>query len=303
MAKKFEPKYVEVLGGYGYFDYPDGLRFNLGGEYTDPALREDIASDGGKIGLSVIEEPGGWRTLEYLKGHDPEKPEGYAWEPVTRWDNYFFRSRAAQDTRQRADEIEEFLYDVTEDMDEAEILSIASGAGRDVMRVVADRLKEGRRVRGTCIDINNSAMELAARIAHYMRVGDNVRLNRSSIIYLPRIEDPGSKDIVIAEGILDYIKEERAKNFMKMVGGMMKPGGSAVLTNASTDFDDEPEGIRRIMETAGGWKLDYKDADTMARIMEDSGFDGVDICPSSNGFYWFVSGKKSRVAEEANQRA
>ena len=253
-----------------------------------------------KIGKETIENPGSWRVLDLLYGNEIEIHANGDYEFSERefvpkhWtDKIFYNSKASEATRARFKHYVETMKQLGEEYAESNngrvnILSLASGPGRDVMEVAESLKRRGIDVYATCVDKDKGAMEIGSIIA--MKKGlKGITFKRCKIGKAHHYENGNFYDIVITQGIMDYLNDERGVDLLKNARNVSKEGGTVITSNM-----DVHRWMRFFMEVFGGWKLKYRNGKELEKIMINAGYekDKVNVYLLPEGYHWIGMGKK-----------
>ncbi len=246
-----------------------------------------------KIGRDTIENPGSWKILDRLYGNEPEGIETVAFVPEHLTDKMFYNSKAARATRARFVEYVEQMKKLGKEYAESnngkvDILSLASGPGRDVIEAVEFLKEEGIDVYATCIDKCKDAMELGSNIAKNKGL-KNITFKRGKIGKMHHYENGNSYDIVITQGIMDYLDDERSINLLRNSKEVSREEGTLITSNM-----DMHMWMRFWMEFFGRWKLNYRGKQYLEDLMIKAGYDkdNMSLYLLPEGYHWIGIGKK-----------
>jgi SAM-dependent methyltransferase len=245
-----------------------------------------------RIGRETIDNPGSWKILDRLYGNEPNETATGTFRPVHWTDRMFYYSKAARATRSRLAEYVRMMKSLGEEYarnngGSVGILSLASGPGRDVVEVAECLGKEGIAVSALCADKCGEAMALGARLAWTKNM--DVAFRQCKIADIRNYAEAGSFDIVITQGIMDYLSDERAVDLLRSARSLLREGGTILTSNMGRHV-----WIRFWMEAFGEWRLKYRSAEDLRKIMLDSGFaaENVGVYLLREGFHWMGVGKK-----------
>jgi hypothetical protein len=288
--------YIDLMG-YEEAGIPfsmDRLKINFL-KYPIKSLRRACIRylhDNSEIGRETIENPGSWRILDHLYGNEPIEETG-TFTPKTWADKMFYDSKAAKATKARFQRyIEEMKIRGEEYARERDgrvrILSLASGPGRDVIEVTEELRKRGIDVFATCVDQCKEAMELGSRIAKRRGLG-NINFKRYRINKMNSYENGNLYDIVITQGIMDYLGDETGTFLLKNSKDVSSDGGTTITSNM-----DIHRWMRFWMETFGGWKLKYRNGEALKKLFLKAGFDEdkITLTLLPEGYHWIGIGKR-----------
>ena len=185
-----------------------------------------------RISREVIERPGGWRSLDLIYGNDPDCLNGdRAFVPRNYFDRMFFYSAAAEATRNRLNEFEQILRRLINNYSDGmiEILSIASGPGREIIKLLCET--ENDNIRATCIDLDSGAINLGKGLAEARCVSDRIVFKRGNAKKVDEYEEKNKYHIIITKEFLDYLTCDASIEFLTKVKKITKPGGTIVVCN------------------------------------------------------------------------
>lgn len=265
------------------------------------ALRKILRTRGRKyfyensrIGKEVIKDPGSWKALDLIYGDDPEEMETGTFTPRYRSDRMFSKSGAAKATRMRLEEYKKIMKILGPEYAElnggkVNILSLASGPGRDIIEVTEYLGVQGIDVHATCVDKCPEAIELGSKIAELRGLSEKVSFKRKRFGVRDHYRDNTRYDIVITQGILDYLSYDRAISLLENAWRISKDGGTLVTSNMNNH-----RWMRFWMEFFGEWRLNYRNANELSAIIKESGYEDVTVYLLPEGFHWMGIGKISR---------
>jgi len=258
-----------------------------------------------KIGKETIENPGSWKILDRVYGNEPmqanvddvetsEISNGSGLFVPKHWtDKMFYNSKAANATRARLKEYIGKMEELGEEYAESNngrvnILSLASGPGRDIMKVMESLKEKGIDVYATCVDKCKDAMEIGSKIARKKGL-DDLTFKRCRVSKAHHYENGETYDIVITQGIMDYLSDETATSLIKNARDISKEGGALITSNM-----DMHKWMKFWMEIFGGWKLKYRNGKDLEKLMTAAGYerDNINVYLLPEGYHWIGIGKK-----------
>jgi extracellular factor (EF) 3-hydroxypalmitic acid methyl ester biosynthesis protein len=108
---------------------------------------------------------------------------------------------------------------------------------------------------------------------------------------LDKLRDPqGPLDVVMAAGILDYLKDNVLTRFLDVMSPLLAPGGLLLLTNLS-----QPNPWRSFMEYVGDWYVQHRSPEHFQALCEGSpsrGMRTVELRTDSSGTNVFWAGRR-----------
>lgn len=244
-----------------------------------------------RIGKVAIERPGSWKSLDLIYGNEPERIEPGTFVPGFWADRMFFDSGAAKATRMRLRKYVEEMKSLGKEYavlnkGRVRILSLASGPGRDVMEAVEFLMDLGIDVYATCVDKCPDAIELGSRIAESRGASRNIIFERKKFGKLNYFEDGNRYDIVITQGIMDYLSDEDAKSLLENARNIINREGTLITSNMNNH-----RWIRFWMEFFGEWRLKYRNGNELSTIIKKSGYEDVVVYLLPAGYHWMGVGK------------
>lgn len=229
--------------------------------------------------------PGSWQALRTIY---EDRPEGFlerAMYPVT------LGLDGSRDTRNR---LEIYTGLITEAMENGcrKYLDLACGCSFAPIRTarrIRDRLGEdGCHIR--CSDISQSAIEYSRNAAEKEGVSRMMSFAVYGIGRVDEFEEPESFDAVGTHGYLDYKTIPEAVRLVRKIGKVIRPGGLIITTNMK--IKEGFDLTRFMMQFYGDWFIKYKTREEMEMILQDAGFDGIDVIETPLGHHYMATGTK-----------
>jgi len=168
------------------------------------------------------------------------------------------------------------------------ILSLASGPGRDIIEVTRFLRGLGIDIYAMCIDKCPEAVALGSRIADHRELSGMVNFTRKRLRRGDHYRDSSKYDIVITQGILDYLSYERAISLLENAWHISNDGATIVTSNMNRH-----KWMRFWMEFFGEWRLKYRNREEISTIMKESGYRDLDVYLLPEGYHWMGIGKKN----------
>jgi len=141
-----------------------------------------------------------------------------------------------------------------------------------------------------CIDRCPEAMDLGSKIAKDRGLSAKVNFMRKRLGRGGYYRDTVKYDVVITQGILDYLSNERAISLLESAWLISNHGGAIVTSNMNRH-----KWMRFWMEFFGGWRLKYRRRDELSAIMKKSGYKDVNVYLLPEGYHWIGTGKKNPI--------
>jgi SAM-dependent methyltransferase len=224
-------------------------------------------------------DPGGFRLLDLVYGFDPDDPTGKKkYEPQGPIDTYCWNSRAAKDTRLRFDIYKnEMLSHGRKYGKEGPftIVSLGSGPGRDINDIILQLSAEGYDVSAICVDRNAEAVKLGRLVADKKGLNGKITyVHGDAVNFKDRIEPKSPVKIIIKEGLVDYLSNEKAEILFNNAYEVLSDGGVSLASNMYRAGRIKP------LMVLTGWdrKMKYRDGEELGSFYNNgSRFDGVNI--------------------------
>lgn len=245
------------------------------------------------IGRETIENPGSWRILDRLYGNVPGEIETGTFTPKHWLDRMFYDSSAAEATRARFKEYLRLMKQIGIERAKKDghvsLLSLASGPGRDVIEATEFLRGEGIEVFAVCVDKSKEAMEVGSKITRAKGLSGAVQFKRYNVNQTSKYENGNHYDIIITQGIMDYLDPEKATTLLGNARQLSKEGGQVITSNMAKHL-----WMKLWMEVFGNWKLIYRDENDIKKLFKDAGYseDGISVGPLPEGYHILGIGKK-----------
>lgn len=195
--------------------------------------------------------------------------------------SYILKSGAANAYRYRIDLLDREIRRTVKERhalgEGAKILSMASGVAYEVQNYIQHPSDDGS-VDFTLVDFSDDTLEEARR--QYDRLGtlpENVtlKMEQSSVIDLANqsrglVDDSGDQfvpdsdyDHVYCAGLFDYLSDRLIVKVIAYLHGILKPGGTVVVSNFTTDNP-----IKGYMTIVMDWELIYRSAEEFEALVK-----------------------------------
>lgn len=156
----------------------------------------------------------------------------------------------------------------------AQVTLLASSVGDEALEIAQS--PEGRRLRITCVDLDESALREGALRASEGGVADRVRYLRGDVAPVPPSPLPlAPQDLVVLSGLLEHLDDDRARAALRVAFDALRPGGLLLATH----LDHDPD--RALLEHLLGWPL-HPRGEAALRDLAPPGAElsraGADLC-------------------------
>jgi ubiquinone/menaquinone biosynthesis C-methylase UbiE len=240
-------------------------------------MRTIIRRSHSSFSRSLLKDAGSWESMQMA--YDPARAEGL----VDRWIKYYGAFPMALRNRRKL--CHKTLSGLLKKFpDGANILSIGAGPGSNVLEPVAESAVSTSRV--FCIDIDPHAFDLGRKTASALGILDRVEFiegNALDVGHLVHVQP----HVAVMVGILEYLTDEQALGIFRVLREAMPPGG-VVMASTLRNY----HGIDRFLFRVFDFKLIYRDAAQVGRLLSDAGFADLAAACEPVGIYNTVVGFK-----------
>ena len=176
-------------------------------------------------------QQGDYKTLEVAYKNTPLS-EGIGYY----LDYYLLNSSLGTAVRGRLEKLEDILRDELRKRKKLSVLNIASGSCREVFALSSDIEASGARF--TCIDIDNDALDFAAKRLSYTNISplssNLVKFRKYNALRMfdheLNMEEFGPQDIIYSVGFFDYLQSEFLAKLFKVLYSLLSPGGKLIAS-------------------------------------------------------------------------
>jgi SAM-dependent methyltransferase len=172
----------------------------------------------------------------------------------------------ATGVRTRKDFVVDLLTEASRTKDNLRALSVGAGPAQEVVEAVPS-LACGSST-WTLVDQEPRALEHACNAVDRVTGGSTEhRAVGAKVQFRDVIDDPatltdlGEQDVVYSTGLFDYLSHELAQELARAMYGMLAPGGTLAIANASA-----PNRHRWLLDCVLDWRLTYRDEADMRAI-------------------------------------
>lgn len=150
--------------------------------------------------------------------------------------------------------------------DEVRILSLAAGSAQGIIEVMAELKSKGIRVRALLLDIDQTALDYARKLAYRHGVGDRIDMVRTSVAQVCRVSKNFRPQIIEMLGLLDYIPRDKAIRLVRKILESLSDKGIFLTCNIVPNLE------MRFLHWVVNWPMIYRTADELAEIITKAGF-------------------------------
>jgi hypothetical protein len=150
--------------------------------------------------------------------------------------------------------------------EEVRILSLAAGSAQGVIEVMAELREKGIRVRAVLLDVNQTALDYAERLAKLYCVSGQIEIVKASVAYVRRASKDFRPQIIEMVGLLDYIPQDKAIRLVRKILESLEVKGIFLTCN----IRHNPE--RHFLKWVVNWPMIYRTPAELAEIVSEAGF-------------------------------
>ena len=260
--------------------------------YTRKRIAQILLQADSRIARQVMSrsQRGTYNDMEYLVSGKASR-KGIL---LGLFDYILFHYKSGKSIKTRTEEAQNLVYKHSEHFanlnGEVKLLSLASGAGREVIFSLR-KLKEKTRshnIHATCVDNDWEAISYCKKLAEQMGVNENINFVQDNILNVGNF--PAQYDIVTAIGMNEYFEEkDNILWFKNHVRKKMDPNGVLIATS----MKKHSKIITGAMN-AVGWRLIYREPDEFFRIVNKSCLSIVETHQDSSGLHTFIVAKRTK---------
>jgi hypothetical protein len=168
--------------------------------------------------------------------------------------------------RRHVHETLEGLIDAWPSGEPVRIAAAASGTAAEVFDLFA--AGTGDRLIATCIDIDEQALLVAARLASRSNLGDRMSFLQANVIPEGGVGlSIRPQHVISAYGLLEYVSDEDAVAFLDWAHVHLVHGGTVLVSQLEAANPDRP-----LMEHVIDWKLNYRTVEEVRALVARSRF-------------------------------
>ena len=150
---------------------------------------------------------------------------------------------------------------------EVRLLSLAAGSAQGIIEVMAKLKSKGIRVRALLLDIDQSALDYAKKLADQYGVGDQIETVKTSVAFASRVSKDFQPQIIEMLGLLDYIPRDKAVRLIRTIRESLPDKGVFLTCNIAPNI--EMHFARWVIN----WSMIYRTPAELAEVVTEAGFD------------------------------
>jgi len=190
-------------------------------------------------------------------------------------ETYCYNTPACQSVRNRKEFVKRLILQESTRKRDMQVFNLASGPAREIAELACDSMLYGH-VRILNIDHEPEAHVYAKSLMKGCSewIEADYAVDSAFKIALRDSNEKryGFHDMVICAGLLDYLSEKWAVRLMKVLYGLLRPGGLLVAGNFST-----ANPTRVLMEWAVNWHIIHRSEEEFRNLFEKAGLKGAVI--------------------------
>lgn len=226
--------------------------------------------------LSIL---GDAATIETLQGFVLKRPHGYAGDfeiinkiyiqhtssqpHLTKWDNYFHTHAATEAVRNRVYYFSNQVADAATNSkaDQAQILNVASGPGRDMLHFFQKNPDLSEKVQFDCIEQDKNAINFAKNIC-------SAYLDKITFIQKNALRFTTEKrySLIWSAGLFDYFDDKVFVFLLSRLKNMLAAEGSVVIGNFCAT--NPSKAYMNLFQ----WNLHHRSPNTLRSLAIQAGF-------------------------------
>lgn len=176
--------------------------------------------------------------------------------------------RARREGRDRARSFLKRLASEAPAADRVSVASLASGAGGEVVDLLAD--PACARLRATCVDLDHEALAASARRAEDLGVAGRVAFVHGNVVPSPEGEGTasiGRHQAATALGLVEYLSDDECVRVLDAAHDALAPGGALAVAALASGNPD-----RAFMEHILEWKVNHRSGSELGALFARSRF-------------------------------
>lgn len=193
--------------------------------------------------------------------------------------NFFWHNlKNAQALRNRLKLIKFLLLKNIEEISknkEIKLISIASGSAQGVLETIAQVRKKGVLVKSILIDLDQSALEYARKLAQKLGVDNQITFINKSASVITEIGKEFKPNLIEMVGFLEYRPFKKAVKLISSIYKVLEKGGVFLVSQIAPNLE------RFFLKEVINWPMIYRKPKETAKIMLLADF-SIESC----SFYW-----------------
>jgi len=178
------------------------------------------------------------------------------------WDIYFHKTAGAKAVRNRKEYFKQTIKDRLQNLDEIDLLNVASGPARD-LKEAYDELENIENLRSTCVDMDQHAIDYATDLNQGYK--SQIKFINKNVF---KFSTSNKYDLVWSAGLFDYFDEKAFITCLKKFRNFCKPEGEIIIGNFNSDHHPS----RDFMEIFGDWQLNHRTKTELQVLALKAGF-------------------------------
>jgi len=190
------------------------------------------------------------------------------------WDTYYLQMTACRATRQRKDDLKQFILDFAKKNRNRDIriMNLASGPAREIKELLDnDTDKIFSKVTFDCYDLDINALNYAKELIHNSGKVNFIQKNAIRLALKKDIKQEISTgyNMIYSTGLFDYLDDRVAIRLLGNLRRLLKKDGLIIIANFGNKYCNSSAGL---MEWATEWYLIYRTEAEFRKIFLNAGF-------------------------------
>jgi hypothetical protein len=150
---------------------------------------------------------------------------------------------------------------------EVRIVSLACGSAEGVLEEIARFKEKGIIVRALLVDMDQTALEYAERLARQLEVADQVETIKANVFKVSRLAADFHPHVIEMLGLLDYLPQDRAIWLADRIKSVLLPGGLFLTCNIRPNVE------QFFLKWVINWPMIYRTSQELAEVASQAGFE------------------------------
>ena len=238
----------------------------------------------GPLNRKIKEGSTSWKALDVIYNYYQGKG--------SRFDDFWIGMMNAQAVRNRYKLVKKLIrYNLRRfNSSEIRILSLACGSAQPVIEVIAELKIEGVTIRALLVDIDQSALNHARKLASLHGVESQIEFLETSVAKVSRIAKDFQPHIIEMVGLLDYIPKDKAVRLVKLIFEVLPPKG--VFLTANIFHNPEKYFLRWVID----WPMIHRTPAQLMNIIKEAGFNDSWLIIEPLNIHGLVEARKNDIS-------
>lgn len=206
-----------------------------------------------------------WRALHEIYNYDFGKPASMD----TLVSNFWESMLNCQAVRNRFKLVKQELKRAVlqfEGEPEVRIISLACGSAQPVIEVMAELKTRGILAKTVLLDMDQSALDHAAKLASVYGVLAQVKTIKAIVCQVAKVAKNFKPHVIEMVGLMDYLDEKQAVRLLSKIRQLLEPNGIFITCNICPNVE------QAFLKWVVDWNMIYRTARQLSEIVEAAGF-------------------------------